>query len=97
MSNGSLASFVYNEDEHTLNWEEIKTSNARDISHGIEDVYDGRNSSLTDTHGYIDPVYISTNKFTTKSDICSFGIILLELIKAIHPYQNLMEYVNLAS
>jgi interleukin-1 receptor-associated kinase 1 len=32
-----------------------------------------------------------------KSDIYSFGIIMFELITAIHPHQNLMEYVNLVS
>ncbi|KAK2989202.1 hypothetical protein RJ640_001431 [Escallonia rubra] len=62
-----------------------------------EEVYDGHNSGLKGTYGYIDPVYISTNKFTMKSDIYSFGIILFELITAIHPQQNLMEYVNLAA
>ncbi|XP_024975316.1 calcium/calmodulin-regulated receptor-like kinase 2 [Cynara cardunculus var. scolymus] len=62
-----------------------------------EEVWDGRNSGVKGTYGYIDPVYISTNKFTTKSDIYSFGIILFELITAIHPRQNLTEYVNLAA
>ncbi|XP_059452540.1 calcium/calmodulin-regulated receptor-like kinase 2 [Corylus avellana] len=62
-----------------------------------EEVFDGRNSGLKGTYGYIDPVYISTNKFTMKSDIYSFGVIIFELITAIHPQQNLMEYVNLAS
>ncbi|PKI69870.1 calcium/calmodulin-regulated receptor-like kinase 2 [Punica granatum] len=62
-----------------------------------EEVFDGRNSGLKGTYGYIDPVYISTNKFTMKSDIYSFGVIIFELITAIHPHQNLMEYVNLAS
>ncbi|KAH8483481.1 hypothetical protein H0E87_028042 [Populus deltoides] len=61
-----------------------------------EEVFDERNSGLKGTYGYIDPVYISTNKFTMKSDIYSFGIIMFELITAIHPHQNLMEYVNLA-
>lgn len=61
-----------------------------------EEVFDGRNSGLKGTYGYIDPTYISTNKFTAKSDIYSFGIIMFELITAIHPHQNLMEYVNLA-
>lgn len=32
-----------------------------------------------------------------KSDIYSFGIIMFELITAIHPQQNLMEYINLVS
>lgn len=40
---------------------------------------------------------MSTNKFTVKSDIYSFGIIIFELITAIHPHQNLLEYVNLAA
>ncbi|KAL0377640.1 UNVERIFIED_CONTAM: Calcium/calmodulin-regulated receptor-like kinase [Sesamum radiatum] len=62
-----------------------------------EEVFDGHNSGLKGTYGYIDPVYISTNNFTTKSDVYSFGIILFELITAIHPHQNLMEYVNLAA
>nr|GLL26528.1 calcium/calmodulin-regulated receptor-like kinase 2 [Ipomoea trifida] len=62
-----------------------------------EEVYDGSISGLKGTYGYIDPMYISTNKFTTKSDVYSFGIILFEIITAIHPHQNLMEYVNLAS
>ncbi|EEF36472.1 calcium/calmodulin-regulated receptor-like kinase 2 [Ricinus communis] len=62
-----------------------------------EESYDGRNSGLKGTYGYIDPVYISTNEFTMKSDIYSFGIIIFELITAIHPQQNLMEYINLAA
>ncbi|KAF5457595.1 hypothetical protein F2P56_021684 [Juglans regia] len=62
-----------------------------------EEVFDGRNSGLKGTYGYIDPVYMSTNKFTMKSDIYSFGIIIFELITAIHPQQNLMEYINLAN
>ncbi|KAK4602875.1 hypothetical protein RGQ29_011742 [Quercus rubra] len=62
-----------------------------------EEVFDGRNSGLKGTYGYIDPVYVSTNNFTMKSDIYSFGIIIFELITSIHPQQNLMEYINLVS
>ncbi|CAL5370764.1 unnamed protein product [Camellia sinensis] len=62
-----------------------------------EEAFDGHKSGIKGTYGYIDPAYISTNKFTMKSDIYSFGIILFELITAIHPHQNLMEYVNLAA
>ncbi|KAJ0679528.1 putative protein kinase RLK-Pelle-LRR-I-2 family [Helianthus annuus] len=111
MRSGSLASFLYNEEKTTLNWEE-RLQIALDISHGIEylhdgvadfglskeeEVYDDKKSCVKGTYGYIDPVYASTNKFTKKSDIYSFGIILFELITAIHPHQNLMEYVNLVS
>ncbi|KAG8662416.1 calcium/calmodulin-regulated receptor-like kinase 2 isoform X2 [Manihot esculenta] len=62
-----------------------------------EEAYDGRNSSLKGTYGYIDPAYVTTNKLTTKSDIYSFGIVIFELITAIHPHQNLMEYISLAA
>ncbi|CAN1181120.1 Calcium/calmodulin-regulated receptor-like kinase 2 [Linum perenne] len=62
-----------------------------------EDAFDEHNSGLKGTYGYIDPVYIATNRFTTKSDIYSFGVIIFELITGIHPHQNLMEYVNLAA
>lgn len=134
MSNGSLETFLYDEEKRTLSWEE-RLQIALDISHGIEylhdgaapavihrdlksanilldqsirakvadfglskeESFDGSHSGLKGTYGYIDPAYISTNKFTTKSDIYSFGIILFELITAIHPRQNLMEYVNLAA
>ncbi|KAK3000743.1 hypothetical protein RJ639_020462 [Escallonia herrerae] len=39
-----------------------------------KEVYDDQNSGLKGTYGYIDLVYISTNKFTMKSDIYSFGV-----------------------
>ncbi|KAJ7000749.1 calcium/calmodulin-regulated receptor-like kinase 2 isoform X2 [Populus alba x Populus x berolinensis] len=109
MSNGSLANHLYNDEERFLSWEE-RLQIALDISHGIEylhegvadfglsneEVFDEHTSGLKGTYGYIDPVYVSTNKFTTKSDIYSFGVVIFELITAIHPHQNLMEYVNLA-
>ncbi|KAK7266632.1 hypothetical protein RIF29_19281 [Crotalaria pallida] len=62
-----------------------------------EEVFDGRNSGLKGTYGYMDPAYISTSKLTMKSDIYSFGIIIFELITAIHPHQNLLEYISLAA
>lgn len=76
-----------------------RTMRAKVADFGLskEEVFDGRNSGLKGTYGYIDPTYISTNQFTMKSDIYSFGVIIFELITAIHPNQNLMEYINLAS
>ncbi|KAK9114364.1 hypothetical protein Syun_021161 [Stephania yunnanensis] len=133
MSNGSLASLLYDEGRAVLSWDE-RLQIALDVTHGIEylhegavppiihrdlksanilldksmmakvadfglsreEAFDGRNSGLKGTYGYMDPDYISSNKFTKKSDIYSLGIILFELITAIHPQQNLIEYVNLA-
>ncbi|KAB5516514.1 hypothetical protein DKX38_027162 [Salix brachista] len=76
--------------------DQLKRAKVADFGLSKEEVFDEQTSGLKGTYGYIDPVYVSTNKFTTKSDIYSFGIIIFELITAIHPQQNLMEYVNLA-
>ena len=62
-----------------------------------EEVFDGRFSGLKGTYGYMDPDYMSTNNYTKKSDIYSFGIILFELVTAINPQQGLMDYINLVS
>lgn len=62
-----------------------------------EETFDDRKSGLKGTYGYMDPDYMSTSKFTKKSDIYSFGIILFELITAINPQQGLMDYINLVS
>ncbi|KAE8659367.1 putative leucine-rich repeat receptor-like serine/threonine-protein kinase [Hibiscus syriacus] len=77
--------------------DESMRAKVADFGLSKEEVFDGRNSGIKGTYGYIDPEYISTNKFTMKSDVYSFGVIIFELITAIHPHQNLMEYVNLAA
>lgn len=91
--------FVIHRDLKSANILLDRTMRAKVADFGLskEQSFDGRNSSLKGTYGYIDPSYVSTNKFTTKSDIFSFGVILFELITAINPQQNLMEYVNLAA
>jgi len=73
------------------------TAKVADFGLSKEVAFDGSKSGIKGTYGYIDPEYITTNKLTMKSDIYSFGIILFELITAIHPHQNLMQYVNLAA
>lgn len=37
--------------------------------------------------GYLDPEYFQTNQLTEKSDIFSFGVVLLEMITASKPIQ----------
>ncbi|XP_057982018.1 calcium/calmodulin-regulated receptor-like kinase 2 [Malania oleifera] len=77
--------------------DEYMRAKVADFGLSKEEVFDGRKSGLKGTYGYMDPAYISTNKLTMKSDIYSFGVIIFELITAIHPHQNLLDYVNLAA
>lgn len=90
---------VIHRDLKTANILLDKSMRAKVADFGLskEEVFDGRKSSLKGTYGYMDPDYMSTNKFTKKSDIYSFGIILFELLTAINPQQGLMEYINLAA
>lgn len=55
------------------------------------------NSDIRGTPGYMDPEYIITQQLTLKSDIYSYGVLLLELIsgrKAIYEKTNLVEWAQ---
>lgn len=82
---------------HVSNHWWYRSVQVADFGLSKEEVFDGRKSGLKGTYGYMDPDYMSTYKFTKKSDIYSFGIILFELITAINAQQGLMEYINLVS
>ena len=45
--------------------------------------------------GYVDPEYILTRIYTTKSDVYCFGVLLFELIAGRTPKAGLLEYVEL--
>ncbi|XP_071726194.1 probable receptor-like protein kinase At1g49730 [Rutidosis leptorrhynchoides] len=52
------------------------------------------NTEIRGTPGYMDPEYVVTQELTEKSDIYSYGVVLLELItskRAIHNNRNLVE------
>ncbi|KAK6931390.1 Serine-threonine/tyrosine-protein kinase, catalytic domain [Dillenia turbinata] len=68
-----------------------------DFGLAMEDIFNNKRLSSEEENGCIDPEVESRNKFTKESDIYSFGIIIFELITAIHPEQNLLEYIDLAS
>lgn len=55
------------------------------------------NSDIRGTPGYMDPEYIITQQLTLKSDIYSYGVLLLELIsgrKAVYEKTNLVEWAQ---
>jgi serine/threonine-protein kinase PBS1 len=44
------------------------------------------------THGYCAPEYATTGKLTMRSDIYSFGVVLLELITGRRAYDDTREH-----
>lgn len=56
------------------------------------------NTEIRGTPGYMDPEYMVTQELTEKSDIYSYGVVLLELVtskRAIHDNKNLVESCQL--
>lgn len=55
------------------------------------------NTDIRGTPGYMDPEYVTTQELTEKSDIYSYGVLLLELItarRAVHETKNLVEWAQ---
>jgi serine/threonine protein kinase len=55
------------------------------------------NTDIRGTPGYMDPEYVTTQELTEKSDIYSYGVLLLELItarRAVHENKNLVEWAQ---
>lgn len=55
------------------------------------------NTDIRGTPGYMDPEYVTTQELTQKSDIYSYGVLLLELItarRAVYENKNLVEWAQ---
>ncbi|KAE9588613.1 putative protein kinase RLK-Pelle-LRR-I-2 family [Lupinus albus] len=72
----------------------ISLKHVADFGLSGEEMVD-KHVAIRGTFGYLDPEYISSGKFTKKSDVYSYGVFLFELIAGRNPQQGLMEYVEL--
>ncbi|CAA0827645.1 Protein kinase superfamily protein [Striga hermonthica] len=55
------------------------------------------NTDIRGTPGYLDPEYVITNELTEKSDVYSYGVVLLELVtgkRAVQDNKNLVEWAQ---
>ncbi|KAL6201079.1 hypothetical protein ACLB2K_024794 [Fragaria x ananassa] len=86
MPNKSLDSFLFDHTKSSLDWEkrfEIINGIARDF--GMARIFYGdqlqeKTARIAGTYGYMAPEYAVFGRYSAKSDVFSFGIIILEII-----------------
>ncbi|TVU23620.1 hypothetical protein EJB05_25996 [Eragrostis curvula] len=83
--NKSLDRFIFGKTERPLNWSErfriIKgVAQARMIVSNVHEEYNSGESSIRGTFGYVAPEIIGQGIYSTKNDVYSFGVLLIEII-----------------
>ncbi|KAI3521453.1 hypothetical protein L1887_10919 [Cichorium endivia] len=105
MANGDLKKHLFDTSSSVLNWEK-RLQIACDAARGLEafptECATHISTLVAGTPGYLDPEYHSSYRLTEKSDLYSFGVVLLVIITgrpAIAKYDNdnmhISEFVNL--
>ncbi|XP_031283429.1 LRR receptor-like serine/threonine-protein kinase IOS1 [Pistacia vera] len=91
MANGNLEAHLSEKNENVLKWEG-RLRVATEAAHGLEYLHSGcrqpilkvelnvLTNNIAGTPRYLDPEFYISNRLTEKSDLYSFGVVLLEII-----------------
>uniref|UniRef100_A0A0E0I124 Protein kinase domain-containing protein n=1 Tax=Oryza nivara TaxID=4536 RepID=A0A0E0I124_ORYNI len=79
MPNKTLEYHLFNKAYPTLPWK-TRLSIALGVAKGLQYLHEGLEIQVMGTYGYAAPDYVETARLTARSDVWSFGVVLLELL-----------------
>ncbi|KAL4382664.1 hypothetical protein AHAS_Ahas04G0256100 [Arachis hypogaea] len=93
MSNGSIRDHLHRGNIDPLPWKR-RLQICIGVARALHYLHTGAKveSGVKGTIGYLDPEYAATNMLTEKSDVFSFGIVLLEVVSAMPAHEINREY-----